>query len=51
MKLTWRSHSAFRIGAGAPKILIVPFLPDNPSWDDGWSGCLTRENSTEGGDQ
>src|SRR6185503_9808735 len=30
---TWRSHSAFRIGACAAKILIDPFLSDNPSWD------------------
>jgi len=32
MKLTWRGHSAFRIEAGAAKILIDPFLSDNPSW-------------------
>lgn len=38
MKLTWRSHSAFRIEAGAAKILIDPFLSDNPSWDKGWIG-------------
>src|SRR4030088_2345003 len=30
MKLTWYGHSAFRIEAGAAKILIDPFLPDNP---------------------
>ena len=33
MKLTWLGHSAFRIEAGAAKILIDPFLSDNPSWD------------------
>lgn len=38
MKLTWRSHSAFRIEAGAAKIVIDPFLSDNPSWDQGWIG-------------
>ena len=31
MKLTWLGHSAFRIEAGAGKILIDPFLSDNPS--------------------
>ena len=31
MKLTWYGHSAFRIEAGAAKILIDPFLSDNPS--------------------
>jgi L-ascorbate metabolism protein UlaG (beta-lactamase superfamily) len=33
MKLTWYGHSAFRLEAGAAKILIDPFLSDNPSWD------------------
>jgi L-ascorbate metabolism protein UlaG (beta-lactamase superfamily) len=32
MKLTWHGHSAFRIGAGAAKVVIDPFLSDNPSW-------------------
>jgi NADPH:quinone reductase-like Zn-dependent oxidoreductase len=32
MKLTWHGHSAFRIEGGAAKILIDPFLSDNPSW-------------------
>src|SRR3546814_14033613 len=36
MKLTWYGHSAFRIEAGAAKILIDPFLSDNPSWKKGW---------------
>ena len=30
MKLTWHRHSAFRIEAGADKVLIDPFLYDNP---------------------
>src|SRR4029453_11220583 len=33
MKLTWYGHSAFRLEAGAAKILIDPFLSDNPSWE------------------
>src|SRR5204863_819948 len=51
MKLTWLGHSTFRIEAGAAKILIDPFLSDNPSWDNGWSGYLTGKNSTQGGDR
>jgi L-ascorbate metabolism protein UlaG (beta-lactamase superfamily) len=51
MKLTWLGHSAFRIEAGAAKILIDPFLSDNPSWDKGWSGYLAGKNSTQGGDR
>jgi L-ascorbate metabolism protein UlaG (beta-lactamase superfamily) len=35
MKLTWYGHSAFPIKAGAAKILIDPFLSDNPSRDNG----------------
>ena len=35
MKQTWHSHSAFRIEAGEAKILIDPFLSDNPSRDNG----------------
>jgi L-ascorbate metabolism protein UlaG (beta-lactamase superfamily) len=35
MKLTWYGRSAFRVEAGAAKILIDPFLSDNPSWDKG----------------
>jgi len=30
MKLTWLGHSVFRIEAGAAKIVIDPFLSDNP---------------------
>jgi hypothetical protein len=26
-------------------------LPDNPSWDKGWSGYLAGKNSTQGGDR
>ena len=51
MKLTWRGHSAFRIEASVAKILSDPFLPNNRSLDKGWSGYLTSENSTQGGDQ
>ena len=45
------TRSTSRIEAGAAKILIDPFLSDNPSWDNGWSGCLTGKNSTRGGDR
>lgn len=38
MKLTWYGHSAFRIEAGGAKILIDPFLSENPSWKGGWEG-------------
>ena len=31
----WRGPSAFRIEAGEAKILIDPFLSDNPSSDNG----------------
>jgi L-ascorbate metabolism protein UlaG (beta-lactamase superfamily) len=48
MKLTWHGHSAFRIEAGAVKILIDPFLSDR---DKGWSGYLAGKNSTQGGDR
>jgi L-ascorbate metabolism protein UlaG (beta-lactamase superfamily) len=30
MKITWYGHSAFRVEAGAAKILIDPFLTGNP---------------------
>ena len=39
------------IEAGEAKILIDPFLSDNPSWHNGWSGYLTGRNSTQGGDR
>jgi L-ascorbate metabolism protein UlaG (beta-lactamase superfamily) len=48
MKLTWYGHSAFRI-EGGPKILIDPFLSDNPSWDKGWIDSRAGEDSTQGG--
>jgi L-ascorbate metabolism protein UlaG (beta-lactamase superfamily) len=51
MKQTWQGHSAFRIEACEAKILIDPFLFDNPSRDNGGSGCLTSKNSTQGGDR
>jgi L-ascorbate metabolism protein UlaG (beta-lactamase superfamily) len=51
MKLTWHGHSAFRIEAGAAKILIDPFLSDNQSRDRGLSGYLTGKNSRPGGDR
>lgn len=49
MKLTWYGHSAFRIEAGAAKILIDPFLSDNPSWDKEWIGSRAGKDSTRGG--
>jgi len=49
MKLTWHGHSAFRIEAGAAKMVIDPFLSDNPSWDIGSSGYPAGKNSTPGG--
>jgi L-ascorbate metabolism protein UlaG (beta-lactamase superfamily) len=51
MKQTLRSSSAFRIEAGEARILIDPFLSDNPSRENGWSGCLTSKNSTRGGER
>ena len=51
MKQTWHGHSPFCIEAGEAKILIDSFLSDNPSRDNGWSGYLTRKNSTQGGDR
>jgi L-ascorbate metabolism protein UlaG (beta-lactamase superfamily) len=51
MKQACYGHSAFHIAAGVTKILMDPFLYDNPSGDNGWSGCLTGKNSTQGGDR
>ena len=51
MILTWHGHSAFRIEAGAAKILIDPFLSANPSWDKACRGYLAGKNSTQGGDR
>ncbi|NGO53384.1 metal-dependent hydrolase [Allomesorhizobium camelthorni] len=39
MKLTWFGHSAFRVEAGGAKILIDPFLTENPSWKKPWQGA------------
>jgi L-ascorbate metabolism protein UlaG (beta-lactamase superfamily) len=51
MKQTWHGQSTFHIEAGEAKIFIDPFRSDNPSKDNGWSGCLTGKNSTQGGDR
>jgi len=51
MDQTWHGRSAFRIEAGEAKILIDPFLSENPSTDIGWSGYLTGNNSKHGGDR
>ena len=51
MKQTWYGRSAFRIEAGEAKILIDPFLSDNPCRDNGRSGYLTGKNSTQAGDR
>jgi L-ascorbate metabolism protein UlaG (beta-lactamase superfamily) len=51
MKQACYGHSAFHIAAGEAKILIDPFLSDNPFRDNGWSCCLTGKNSTQGGDR
>ena len=48
---TYRCHFAFHVEAGEAKILIEPFLSHNPSTDNGWSGCSTGKNSTQGGDR
>lgn len=37
------------IEAGAAKVLIDPFLSDNPTWDKGWLGSHAGEDSTQGG--
>jgi L-ascorbate metabolism protein UlaG (beta-lactamase superfamily) len=49
MTLTWYGHSAVRIETGAAKILVDPFLSDNPSWDKWWIGSRAGEDSTQGG--
>jgi L-ascorbate metabolism protein UlaG (beta-lactamase superfamily) len=51
MKQTLHGHTTVLIEAGEAKILIHPFLPDNPPRDNGWSGGLTGKNSTRGGDR
>ena len=42
MKLTWFGHSAFRIELNGARILIDPYLKDNPSWNG------TVEEAAEG---
>jgi L-ascorbate metabolism protein UlaG (beta-lactamase superfamily) len=37
------------IEVGAARILIDPFLSNNPSWDKGWIGSRADEDSTQGG--
>jgi hypothetical protein len=51
MKQTWHGYLVFRIEAREARIFIDPFLSDNPSRDNGWSGNLTGKNSTQGGDR
>jgi L-ascorbate metabolism protein UlaG (beta-lactamase superfamily) len=51
MKQIWHGDSSFRIESGEAKIVIDPFLSDNPYRDNGWSGWLTGKNSTQGGDR
>jgi L-ascorbate metabolism protein UlaG (beta-lactamase superfamily) len=51
MEMTWRSHSRFRIEAGAAKFLIDPFQSDDPCKDKGSSGYLAGDSSTQGGDR
>lgn len=48
MKLRKYGHSVFRIEASAARILIDPFLSNNPPRDNGWIGC-SGEDSTRGG--
>ena len=38
MKLTWYGHSAFRVELGGARILIDPYLTENPSWSKDWEG-------------
>jgi hypothetical protein len=37
------------IEVGAARILIDPFLSNDPSWDKGWIGSRVGEDSTQGG--
>ena len=43
MKQTWHGHSGFRIEVGEARILIDPFLSDNPSRDNGSSKLPYRQ--------
>ena len=38
MKLTWFGHSAFKVEFADRRILIDPFLSENPTWDGDWEG-------------
>ena len=51
MKQTWHGHSAFRLEAGEAKIFVDPYVSDNPSRDNRWSGYFTGKNSTQEGDR
>jgi L-ascorbate metabolism protein UlaG (beta-lactamase superfamily) len=51
MKQARHGQPVFRIEAGGAKTLMDPFLSDNPSRDNGWSGYLIGKNSTHGGDR
>jgi L-ascorbate metabolism protein UlaG (beta-lactamase superfamily) len=51
MKQRWYGQPAFRIEASEAEILMGPFLRDNPSGEKGWSGNLTGDKSTQGGER
>jgi L-ascorbate metabolism protein UlaG (beta-lactamase superfamily) len=38
MKITWYGQSAFRVEVGSAKILIDPFISQNPLWRKSWEG-------------
>jgi L-ascorbate metabolism protein UlaG (beta-lactamase superfamily) len=47
MKLTWHGHSAFRVEAGEAKILIDPFLSDNPRGGSAAVHARTRHGDAD----
>ena len=49
MKRKWYGDAAFRVEAGAAKILINPFLFGIFSRDKWWIGCRRGEDPTQGG--
>lgn len=49
MKQTWHGYLAFRIEARQAMIVIDPFLSDNPSRANAWSGNLRGKDSIHGG--
>ncbi len=49
MKRKWYGDAAFRVEAGAAKILINPFLFGIFSRDKWWIGCRGGEDRTQGG--